>query len=278
MTNSRTVIRQALDLLTFGYSGTATSGSANALADSSLALGNNYFNGGIADIDTHGSSGSAAIDFGGLFKIATFSASIFTVTPSLPSYSGSVMLFQPGDSYVAWNQYSMTEMINALNFALMDTGDITDTIDLTSVANQTEYTLTVSRVVRVTLSTSTTDLTEIEQVGNWKEMNGKLVWRSGYAPSSAGYTIKVYYNRLHDTIAYDFAPGSVPLADIDEQIDEMRLVWLTAFYAARARRGRVESDDPRLTEFINMAGGFNQRYALERPNKRLSKRAGMAWL
>lgn len=285
MTSSRVIIRKALDLLTLGIPGTATSGSAAALGDSALTFGNGYFNGGILDGDTIGSSGSAAVDFGGLFKITTFSANIFTLTPSLPSWSGSAMTWQVGDDYTAWNQYSMDEMIRAINFALQDCGLITDWIETTSVASQTEYTLsgtdpngdtrTAQNVVRVTLATSTTDDTEVEQVGNWREAYGKIVFQSAL---TAGLTLRIYYNRTPDDVSYVFTPGTTQLADVSEQIDELRLVWLTAYYAARARRMRVETDDPRLLEFLQQAAAMNARLQRERPNRIIQKPARLAWL
>jgi hypothetical protein len=155
------------------------------------------------------------------------------------------------------------DMVDAINIGLSELGYVTqmDTT-LTVVDNQTEYTLPsgVYNVVRVQIATSNTDDYGYVTVYNWREVNGAIHF-TDELPHTAGYTIRLYYNALHDEVEddTDTVSDDIPLPLL---IAEARYWFEQITYMDMANLGaKEESTLERLSTERLMA---RQRYKVNR--------------
>ena len=118
-------------------------------------------------------------------------------------------------------------MVDAVNTALSEVGKVTkvDTT-LTVVANQTEYSLPsgVQDVARVQVANDS-DSDYYLTMFNWREIDGALHFTKEI-DASAGVTIRLYYNNIHDSVTED--------ADtIEDEIPIELLTPVAAYYYYR---------------------------------------------
>lgn len=194
--------------------GTATGGSTTTLVDSTLlgTLPNDHFNGGRLWIlsGTH---------TGKVFAITDFATTSGTVT--FASVTGAIAA---GVRYaICRSAYPWDQVVSAVQRALESTWvtGIDSTLD--GDGETLEFTLPagVYDVKKVEFENAAIANSGYKISTHWRETSdGKLRFDYGYAPAD-GYTIHVYYRKLHDTIT-DYT------TTISNEINAEWLKWTAA--------------------------------------------------
>lgn len=167
-----------------------------------------------------------------------------------------------GDRYLI-SQAVREDLVQAINAALTDIGDVTQVdTSLTVVNDQTEYSLPsgVCNVVRVEVASSASADYNYQKVFNWREINGSLYFTDelGFTP---GRTIRIYYNAPHALVDAD--------ADvISDGIPIALLVDVAAYYYWLQRyslQGNLNlKDDSLLAMHAKNKETAMQRYSVKK--------------
>ena len=129
-----------------------------------------------------------------------------------------------GLRYTATNQ-NRGMLVQAVNQAMLHMGLYTVTDDsLVSDASNTEYDLPfgVSDVVKIEEISGAGSFTPVK---TWSEYAGKLYLDK---PLSGGYNLRLYYNKLHNTLSQDGDP-------IDYAFHLTRIAWTATYFYELSR-------------------------------------------
>lgn len=219
-------------------SGTATGGSATALADSTRLEQDDYFNGGTLFFR----SGTGLINTTAKVTDYTGSSGTFTFATQTAVSAGII--------YSACNQ-SRDTLVQAINLALTHMGVYTAVNEALLLVDGTlEYTLPagVSNVVRVEapvlFDTVHNNLAYAKQY-QWEEYAGKL--RLKYPITGAyGSALRVYYNSYHAEVQND---SDV----INDLFNRQRLMWTAAYMFEYERMQFTGNADQKETMLMQTA-------------------------
>jgi len=223
--------------------GTATGGATTTLTDTARVGKTGYFVGGT------------------LFFLDGPCANTFT---RIAAYDGTIFTFATQTAPVAGNHYvacppniTLEDMIAGVNDALRDIGKtLADDATLVTVANQEDYTLPTgaSEVRQVEIAQGLTAPYLYRRQNFWTEIAGKLRFRGGHIPSSAGYKIRVTYRAPH---AYVYLASAV----ISNYVSASWLKWAALINVLRQRGQAGHFGDPEMKIGWEEAQG---RYQQER--------------
>ena len=149
--------------------------------------------------------------------------------------------YQAGIRYTATNQ-NRSMLIQAVNQALTHMGLYTVVDEsLASDTSSTEYALPfgVSNVVRIDEITSMGGFIPVK---TWQEYAGKIYLDQ---PLSSGNKLRLYYNKVHDTISQDADP-------IDPAFNLTRIAWTATYFYELSRMQYLGTNaDKETALFVN---------------------------
>lgn len=215
--------------------GTATGGSTTTLVDTQLNEASGYYKGGTIWILSGNNDGTCDI-------VAGFGENTVTLTSTLAQAIVSGVAYAIANSEYPKHRIKQA-VLAQLRFAkTLKTNDA-----LIVTVNTEEYSLPsgVSNVRRVEVATSTSVPYGYTQNRFWKEWNGKIVFDKGYAPTSTGNKIRLWYEGIHDEIAES--------GEILTNIDMNWLKWSAAAYLYREEIKRIQKDNPTALDLLNEA-------------------------
>jgi hypothetical protein len=220
--------------------GTATTGSATYLTDSSLVEQADFYRGGTVWFASGSNTGKSAVvtDFGeGKITFATQASNCAS-----------------GDRYaVADPVFPRWQLIQANNMALATTPLLQTDITLVTVANQESYALPagVFDVRRVEIAQSVTSPYSYARSYYWNEVNGVIYFDTGKKPAVTGYIIRLWYVGYHAELNAD--------ADVvNAAVDLEWLRWASVVNVWRWYIKRIEKDSPASTDLLNEAKSNEQ--------------------
>lgn len=261
-----TAILRTLRLVGRTYAGTATTTSGAApttLVDTNQkSTDDDFFNGGVICFISGANANTTRTitDYDNTTRTFTFSPALANTITS-------------GDRYeVAPANYNRAELVQAINQALDEIGDLTQHDDtLIVLADTDEYTLPtgVSRLVQV--EEARQDTAPYGWVINpyWEESNGELIFRPGKAPVNEDYPLRVWYIAPHSA-------ANVDTDDINPVIHPERLSWTAAYYAAFNRLRVVDQEDPILKDLLAACGARMGEMAARHPIRNLPRSPRLA--
>lgn len=213
-------------------------GSTTTLVDSTLNLNNeNQFNNGIIWI----LSGTLANTIARISSFAKATGTI-TFTPAAASPPGSAAAYA-----IAPHEIELHEIKAALNLAARRYKIIKIDESLTTVANQSEYTLPagVSDVYKVEVKLTSSAPNQWQENRQWREMNGKIYFANRSEYATAGYTIRLYYmgrqaylDEWTDTL--------------DPAVGDAIIKWRAVLHIAEQRL-QPDPSSPRWTNMVRQA-------------------------
>lgn len=224
----------------FAGSATTTSGAAptTIIDTNQKSTSDDFYNGGLIFF-TSGANANVTRTITDYVN----STRTFTFSPALAS------IITSGDRYeAARSNYSRAELVQAVNQALQEMGEVTTHDDtLLVLADTDEYTLPsgVARLVRVEVAAESAAPYGWERNNYWQENGGSLIFDPGKAPSTAGNKIRVWYNGQHAAVNADTDV-------ISNYVHAERLAWTAAYYAAYNRARVVEQADPVLKDVLQL--------------------------
>lgn len=165
-----------------------------------------------------------------------------------------------------WDKANKPDMVNAINAALVNIGEVTRTdTSLVVVKDQLEYALPrsteydidrdiytttqVSNVVRVQVATSNSGDYDYETIYNWREQGYNLCFDKALE-YTAGRTIKIYYNGPHPPIDEDL---DEPEVHISNDVPMALLVATAAYYYYLKRYSNSNGSDRVLQELLKQS-------------------------
>lgn len=233
------------------YSGTATGGGATTLIDTNqVSTANDFYNGGtMVFLSGTGLIGTTRVitDYDNTTKTFTFA-------------TGTAIA--AGVKYAAIRaNLTRQDLVNAINAALADMGNITQHDDTTVVTADTEeYDLPagVANVVQVQVSASATEPFNWKTYYQWIENNGQLIFMPDAEPTTEDMLIRIYYNQPHADVSLD-------ADEISVDIQPVRLYWAAAAHALAMRMRNARNEQPSLTEAWKYAVQKSQEMAARYP-------------
>lgn len=222
--------------------GTATGGSTSTLLDSSgRTEADDYWNNGTAWL-LYDAGGAGAAPQGEFATITDFAntggviSSVWTVAPAA------------GDRYaVAKKRYKRADLIQAVNRALLDLGEIpvVDTTTITTADNQTEYTMPAAAnndLRQVWIQTNDDDAND----NRWKLVHG---WKIQHAVGGTGHTLILpfQYSSGYDIKLVYMAPHpelNIYTDKLYETVHENMIIYSAASKALEVQLARgIVSDE-----------------------------------
>lgn len=236
-----------------GYAGAATSTSANAttLVDASQkSTTDDYFNGGVIFFLSGANAGLVRTITDYVNSTRTFTFAAVTGNPAA------------GDRYEVYrDNYNRFELVQAVSQALDEIGTVTqhnDTVVVDVDVDEYDLPAGVYNVVRVEEAANAAAPYGWEARYSWAENANHLIFDPGKAPANDGNLLRIWYNAPHALVVND---SDV----ISDYINPERLAWAAAYYAAYNRMRVVEGDDPKLKEYIQLAGTRMAEMAVRYP-------------
>lgn len=229
--------------------GTATGGSTTTLIDTGgRSEPEDFFDQGTLFIVSGNNANSAPVisNWNGTTKTFTFAA------------FGTACA--AGDIYAAIpKDFPKGVMVEAINGVLRGVKLPKQDATLVTVANQEAYTLPagVFDVMNVEVATDTAAPYMYVQHHRWREIDGDIVFHTGFEPGTAGYKIRLSYNEAHAEVADD---DDI----INDLIDRDFLKWSAAAYALRWRMIRNPEE---VRDRINEALAMEARYRPSMPKR-----------
>lgn len=222
-------------LQTAMFSGVCVSGVSSAngtpdkLIDSARREQEGYFDGGTLFLQS------------GTFARTTRNIKKYSLADNSFEFTESLDNIVPaGTRYTAVNQ-NREMLVQAVNQALLHMGLYTVIDDSLTGSTSTEYILPdgVSDVVKIDELLTETSFSPVK---TWREYAGRLYLE---APLVGGRNLRLFYNRLHDTVSQD---GD----DIDRAFHLTRIAWTaTYFYELRRLQYKGTNDEKENALFIN---------------------------
>jgi hypothetical protein len=154
-----------------------------------------------------------------------------------------------GDRYFAMPaKYTRAMLIAGINAALSDTRVTSYDVSLETVANQESYDIPagIKNIKKVEIATSTSSPYNYAENRSWYVMGGKLFFKTGGVPGTAGYIIRLWYFDSHDSV-YDDDD------EINDEINTEWLKWASVAYILRDIVSIQENDDAMDLELFNEA-------------------------
>jgi hypothetical protein len=225
MTTLFDVMKDALGVMGVGgYRGTVTYGATGYMTDTGCNERDGYFNGGLAFFLSGADKGIANPITTWVLSTHTYNYSTLAVAPTA------------GDAYLAIPKlYTKTALKTAVNMALADIGAVMLTNStVTADGDAQTYTLPagVRNVKRVIVDGAPNY--------HWEERNGYIYFDKGKVPEG---TLEIWYAGMHPELVNDTDLVSV-------SIEPIRLIWMTAFYAANVK---ALDGDTRAKQLVAMA-------------------------
>lgn len=256
-----TAILRTAQLVGRSYAGRATSGSTTTLLDTNQkSTSEGFFNGGVICIQsgTNANRTRTITAYENADRKFTFDA-----------LTGAIAA---GVQYTAIRtNYTLDELIAAINLALGDIGPMTQHNDtLLVTADTEEYTLPagVFNVVRVEVGEDDAAPYSWVRHHYWQEQAGSLIFPAGREPTDTAMPIRVWYNAPHATVSAD--------TDVIAEINPLRLAWASAYYAYFMRSKQVGTDDKELRDLIQAAGAQMNLMAAKYPIRSMQKDARLS--
>jgi len=215
--------------------GTATGGSTTTLIDTQLNEASGYYKGGTIWLLSGDNDGTCDI-------VAGFGENTVTLTSTLAQTVAAGVCYA-----IANNEYPkhriMQAVLTQLRFAkILKTNDT-----LAVTADTEEYSLPsgVSNVRRVEVAASTSAPYGYAPNRFWKEWNGKIIFDKGYAPTSTGNKIRLWYEGIHEEVG--------ETEEILTSVDINWLKWSAAAFLYREEIKRIQKDNPTALDLLNEA-------------------------
>lgn len=218
--------------------GTATGGSATTIVDSGQTDPNDYYTGGTIWV-------TSGLSIGKSRKVTSFVGTTGTFTFATMTTINAV-----GNTYTAAPYYIPQHvLIRAVNQALQKMGRIEKIDDtLETVGEQEEYSLPtgIRNIKRVEIGQETTDPYRWMVSYHWEEINGKLYFDRGMAPTLDGYPMRLHYMAEHAALTAD-------TSEVDVSMPLERLRWQAAAFALRWRMIETRGEDTDIVQRLNEA-------------------------
>lgn len=230
----------------------ATGGSTTTLIDTSLIEPNDYYNGGTLLIDQATPVTPRITDFASATFTFTFAA------------IGTAVV--AGINYTAiHNRFPLDVLKRSINQAIDESEKIMAVSeDITLVASQERYALpagVTEDIRRVEIGTEDSNDWKIHYA--WTIEDGELRFLD-WPPDDTSKVCRVHYVKQH-------AQLSALTDELDEKVNENRLIVNACKHALTWRNFKVGRDEPNTTELLNYYINLDQKLSRERVSQLLSR-------
>lgn len=226
-------------------SGTATGGSTTTLINTAMSEPDDWFNGGVLFLPGT--------------KVTTTPTDWVSSTNTL-TFPALATAITAGTAYsLCGSRWSREMLVQAVNTALTEMGIPTTTSVITSVQDQSEYTLTnIENIKRVEIAQNDAEPYDYAPHFSWREVDGELVFLSKL-PGESGKNIRLWHNNGFSNVTADAAlmPDGVHI---------LRIAWNAAYYALLSRSALSENSETVTKNMLDLVemkrAEANNRYGI----------------